>query len=326
MIIRGEAPDRAITAISKQFDVSRAKAGRLVMTESAAFSSAGQKDCFEDLGVEQYQIIASLDRDTCDICGAMDLKVFKMSEYQVGLTANPFHPWCRCCTAPYFEDMAGVGQRYARDAVTGESFTVPKGMTYEQWKAQQDELYGAGTVAFQRKISYNTAADKEQFEAYKERLGRANVPRSFAKFQSMKYQDTEQYDDLVGFYRYIGKNPTSSKAYYEANKAVSTLRETGQIKAKGTVVSAPVGHIVETVNAHAAERMAERSLTQEWAQSIVDHADFALKQRKGTQYVFYNKDGFVALGTDGCMTSLGQLDAGGQKMYDEVMKYAGTKK
>jgi hypothetical protein len=72
--------------------------------------------------------------------------------------------------------------------------------------------------------------------------------------------------------------------------------------------------------------MAERSLTQEWAQSIVDHADFALKQRKGTQYVFYNKDGFVALGTDGCMTSLGQLDAGGQKMYDEVMKYAGTKK
>jgi hypothetical protein len=83
---------------------------------------------------------------------------------------------------------------------------------------------------------------------------------------------------------------------------------------------------VKTVNAHAAERMAERSLTQEWAQSIIDHADFALKQRKGTQYAFYNKDGFVAMGTDGCMTSLGPLDAGGQKMYDEVMKYAGTKK
>ena len=38
MVIRGEAPDRAISAISKQFDVSRAKAGRLVMTESAYFS------------------------------------------------------------------------------------------------------------------------------------------------------------------------------------------------------------------------------------------------------------------------------------------------
>ena len=53
--IRGEAPDRAISAISKQFEVSRSKAGRLVMTESAYFSSAAQKDCFNALGVEKYR-------------------------------------------------------------------------------------------------------------------------------------------------------------------------------------------------------------------------------------------------------------------------------
>ena len=45
MIVRGESADRAISAISKQFEVSRSKAGRLVMTESAYFSSAAQKDC-----------------------------------------------------------------------------------------------------------------------------------------------------------------------------------------------------------------------------------------------------------------------------------------
>ncbi|MFR0911792.1 MAG: minor capsid protein, partial [Evtepia gabavorous] len=98
MVIRGEAPDRAISAISKQFDVSRAKAGRLVMTESAYFSSAGQKDCYKALDVERYKIVASFDKDTCSLCADMDGKVFKMSEYQVGLTAPPFHPWCRCCT------------------------------------------------------------------------------------------------------------------------------------------------------------------------------------------------------------------------------------
>ena len=92
MIIRGEAPDRAITAISKQFDVSRQKAGRLVMTESAYFASAAQKDCFTALDVERYRIVASFDHDTCELCGALDGKVFKMSEYQVGLTAPPFHP------------------------------------------------------------------------------------------------------------------------------------------------------------------------------------------------------------------------------------------
>ena len=61
MIIRGEAPDRTIAAIAKQFDVSKAKAGRLVMTESAYFSSAAQKDCFSSLGVERYKIVASFD-------------------------------------------------------------------------------------------------------------------------------------------------------------------------------------------------------------------------------------------------------------------------
>jgi SPP1 gp7 family putative phage head morphogenesis protein len=133
MIIRGEAPDRAITAISKQFDVSRAKAGRLVMTESAYFSSAGQKDCFEDLGVEQYKIVASFDHDTCELCGALDGKVFKMSEYQVGLTAPPFHPWCRCCTCPYFADMEDLGERWTRDE-DGSTHKIPANTTFDQWK------------------------------------------------------------------------------------------------------------------------------------------------------------------------------------------------
>lgn len=84
MIVRGESADRAISAISKQFEVSRSKAGRLVMTESAYFSSAAQKDCFTSLGVERYVLVASFDHDTCELCGALDGKVFKMSEYQGG--------------------------------------------------------------------------------------------------------------------------------------------------------------------------------------------------------------------------------------------------
>ena len=111
MVIRGEAPDRAISAISKQFDVSRAKAGRLVMTESAYFSSAGQKDCYKALDVERYEVVASRDHKVCSFCADMDSKVFKMSDYQVGLTAPPFHPWCRCCTTPYEDDVAALLKR-----------------------------------------------------------------------------------------------------------------------------------------------------------------------------------------------------------------------
>lgn len=135
MIIRGEAPDRAISAIAHQFQVSKGKAGRLIMTESAYFASAAQKDCYGELGVERYKIVASFDKDTCELCGAMDGQVFKMSEYQPGLTAPPFHPWCRCCTAPYFEDMAGIGERWTRN-LDGTTHKVPADMTFADWRQQ----------------------------------------------------------------------------------------------------------------------------------------------------------------------------------------------
>ncbi len=143
MIIRGEAPDRAIAAISKQFRVSKSKAGRLVMTESAFFASAAQKDCYGELGVERYKIVASFDQDTCGLCGALDGKVFGMLDYQEGLTAPPFHPWCRCCTCPYFEDMEKLGERWARnpDSTTGK---VPADMSFEEWKRQFVVGQGSG--------------------------------------------------------------------------------------------------------------------------------------------------------------------------------------
>lgn len=145
MIIRGESPDRAISAISHQFNVSKAKAGRLVMTESAAFSSAAQKDCYKGLDVERYTWICSFDKDTCQLCGSMDGQVFKLSDYQVGLTAPPAHPWCRCCTAPYFEDMEGLGERWTRNP-DGTTEKVPADMSFEEWRQQLVESETASQV------------------------------------------------------------------------------------------------------------------------------------------------------------------------------------
>lgn len=132
MIMRGTAPDKAIKEIAHQFNVSKNKAGRLVMTESAAFASTAQNDCFEALDVERYKIVATFDKETCPLCGELDGKDYKTSEYQVGVTAPPFHPWCRCCTCPYFADMEGVGDRFAR-AEDGSAYEVPQNMNFQEW-------------------------------------------------------------------------------------------------------------------------------------------------------------------------------------------------
>lgn len=186
MVATGAAPQKVIDAVAKQLNVSKSNASRVVMTESAFFSSAAQRDCFNELDVERYVVVCALDTNTCEKCGSLDGKVFKMSEFEVGVTANPFHPWCRCCTAPYFEDMAEIGERHARDTETGESFTVPKNTTYEQWKKMQDEKHGTGFVDKKRKMHYNESADREQYDRYKTLLG-DKAPNTFEDFQSAKY-------------------------------------------------------------------------------------------------------------------------------------------
>ncbi len=133
MVMRGTAPDQAIKTIADRFQVSKRQAGRLVMTETAAFANEARKDCFNDLDVEKYVIVETLDGQTCPLCGQLDGKVYPMSDYAVGVTAPPFHPWCRGTTAPWFDDLQGLGYRAARDE-KGEYYEVPREMTYSQWK------------------------------------------------------------------------------------------------------------------------------------------------------------------------------------------------
>ncbi len=322
-IMRGYAPDKAIKTIAERFKVSRSQAGRLIMTESAAFANEARKDCFKDLGVEKYVIVETLDNETCSLCSQLDGKVYPMSEYQVGVTAPPFHPWCRGTTAPYYEDMVGLGDRAARDVKTDESFNIPKDMTYKDWKTQQDATHGAGTVEKARAMSYNEKADRVQFEKYKSRLG-ADAPKSFAAFQQLKY-NSEDYKDLTGYYRYKGANSTSDKRFWTAHKAVKALHDEGKVRTTGTLVAPTLGRVAIKANKHAEKRFTSRGITLEWTQNIIDNADFALKQRKGTQYAFYTSEGFAVLDNNGEIGTAGQLDERGKLLYDEVMKHVRAK-
>lgn len=133
-IMLGADPQKAIDSLAKKMNTSKNNAGRLVMTEEAYFSSAAQKDCFESLGVEQYEIVATLDSHTSDICRSLDGKHFPMKDYQPGVTAPPFHVYCRSTTVPYFDEQFDIGERAARDKETGKTYYIPDDMNYQEWK------------------------------------------------------------------------------------------------------------------------------------------------------------------------------------------------
>lgn len=132
-MILGKAPGNAIAAIAKKFNTSKANAGRLVMTESAYFANEAQKNAYKELEVEEFEIVGTLDSRTCPVCGALDGNHLPVGQFEAGVTAPPFHPWCRCCTAPWFEDGEDEGERIARDE-DGKQYYVPRDMTYEKWK------------------------------------------------------------------------------------------------------------------------------------------------------------------------------------------------
>lgn len=170
-LLTGADPQKAIDSLAKKMGTSKSNAGRLVMTEQAYFSSAAQKDCFNDLDVEEYEIVATLDSHTSDICRSLDGKVFKMSDYKPGVTAPPFHVYCRSTTAPHFKDNFDTGERVARGA-DGKTYYVPDDVTYSEWKKAfvDGDKSGFKEVQqnhFSRAEKRGTIKPKEQSEAAK---------------------------------------------------------------------------------------------------------------------------------------------------------------
>lgn len=164
-LIQGKSPDEAIKHMTKfvQGKVKNAKnaAGRLVMTEQAYFHSVSQKEAFNDLDVEEFEIVATLDSHTSEICQEMDGKHFPMDEYSPGVTAPPFHVYCRSVTCPYFNDEWSISERAARGE-DGKTYYVPSDMKYPDWKKSMVDGNTSGLKTVDSGNIMNT--EKEQIQ------------------------------------------------------------------------------------------------------------------------------------------------------------------
>ena len=177
-IIRGQNPDEGAKALAKKLDVNLSQARRLVYTESAAVAASAKKDCFVELGVGEFQVVATLDSHTSRICRDMDGKHFPMADYQPGATAPPFHCNCRSTVCPYFNDEFTKGEKRAERGKDGKTSYVPADMTYKQW---QQKFVDSGKNGLQEE---DTRQEKGT-ETYNEKIFEAR--KSFSKILS----DTE---------------------------------------------------------------------------------------------------------------------------------------
>lgn len=93
---------------------------------------------YKDAEIDEYIFVATLDVKTCDKCGSLDGKVFKVSAAKLGKNLPPLHDGCRCGTRAYFGPKTLKGtQRRARNPATKKSELVPASMTFKQWKKKR---------------------------------------------------------------------------------------------------------------------------------------------------------------------------------------------
>lgn len=229
-IIRGADPKQAIDNLAKTMEVSKAQAGRLIMTESAAISAAAQKNCFKYLDVERYEILATLDSHTSDICQEMDGKVFEMKDYEVGTTAPPFHPNCRSTTIPYFDDeFTKHEERAARDEDTGKTYYVPADMKYEEWEKQAvvNSMPQDQEIKITKKKNQNAYSVDRQVvnsKEYHDKYEQLNIGKNTAEQAYVKAKDMLEFADGTQMeYTCVLDARTGNEVFYSkgVNKATA---------------------------------------------------------------------------------------------------------
>lgn len=95
--------DDVLKQLDKRFKSINNITKALGLSESTAIGSIARQRIFKELGITQYQFYTKSDERTCETCGSMHGLVFPISAYEVGVTASPLHPRCRCWEVPIME-------------------------------------------------------------------------------------------------------------------------------------------------------------------------------------------------------------------------------
>ena len=129
----GKSIQKIARDLSEYMSVGLYNATRLVRTEVNHFANEAEMLSYEELGIEKYRFIATLDNRTCEHCAELDNKVFNVKNRKPGKNCPPIHSNDRCTTVAEFDDdTIAELQRRAKDE-NGMPIIVSQDTKYQQW-------------------------------------------------------------------------------------------------------------------------------------------------------------------------------------------------
>ena len=95
--------DDVVEELEKIMKSFESKEEALAITESTTINSFARKEVMKSKGAKKYRFYAREDERTCEHCGGLHGKVFPIAQFEVGVTASPIHPRCRCWEVPILD-------------------------------------------------------------------------------------------------------------------------------------------------------------------------------------------------------------------------------
>lgn len=91
MLIQGKGVKEASKALSKRLDTDLKNCIRLIHTEHSYFMEQASQKAYDELDIDKYKILATLDKRTSEICQKLDGEVFNVKDAVIGVNMPPFH-------------------------------------------------------------------------------------------------------------------------------------------------------------------------------------------------------------------------------------------
>lgn len=317
----GKSIQQMTVELSDLMDVGAYAAARLLRTEVNRMHNDAAIQSYKAMGIQEYTYLATLDARTCAVCGALDLKVFRVDEAKTGINLPPMHPNDRCTIAPKIPGVDSDGNRVARDPETGKNYKVPSGTTYEEWRRQVSEKYGADSIDKAQTKYWNRKADAARLKDMKRILGK-DAPKDLAELQKWKYNEPEKWDWTKAFYRYRLENPNANRDHFATASELKGLGIKGKIHIPAKIIdTAKLGFDNGHINT---ER--EHNVTDEEAKEFIKQARVSITRWQGQYENYYSEIGaaYVNLQDNYIRTAYAaeQFKGEPEKICEVIKKYA----
>ena len=148
---------------------------------------------------------------------------------------------------------------------------------------------------------------------------------AFAKQDIIKTQSREIYLADGWIKKRAEKELINSDDICKINISIQSLIAEGILSSSIGTADIPIPLVIRSIDGHAEERMKERGITKQDAQSYIDNAMIMFNQRGGSRRLYISDGGNSAVIVEGSILitaySADDFDEGLKRVIGEVVKY-----